>query len=549
MADGISLPTCVVCMEDLGANGGPASLTCGHNGCLECLQELQLRLDVPLCPLCRTPFDPNLNLRLNIDLNDALERMKKMSHVERYAASQVNTFSESKRGLPVLKETDPWVQVTISQKGHSSSVEHANANSDINRGSQATMPEIPLPEVNLRNVISGLYTMVTGRNITDPNQEEPGRNILVPHQEETPEATSELASEETDITTLWPEVNLPSAPPLLHVDEDDSHTIQTILEAEPPQWVPDSFASCCMRCEAPFKPLVCRRHHCRFCGGIFCRACSMGKCLLPVKFRERNPQRVCDFCYEKLEHLQSFLIKYVSNASQIATHDVIDWTCLRGWVNTPLGLSMEQEIYKSSNVLRHYCQIARLKAEGSIPVCVLQGAKGLAILTVAKAGMVLTYKLGTGLVIARRENGSWSAPSAILSFGLGWGAQVGGELTDFVIVLRNSAAVKAFSSRMHFSFGGGLSAAAGPLGRVVEADLRAGDEGIAACYTYSCSKGAFVGLSLEGNIVALRSTTNTQFYGDPYLTPTDILLGPVESPRAVAPLYSALNDLFQTLEG
>lgn len=549
MADGFSLPTCVVCMEDLGANGGPASLTCGHNGCLECLQELQLRLDVPLCPLCRTPFDPNLNLRLNIDLNDALERMRKMTCVERHGAWQVNSFSKLERDLPLLKETEPWVQVSVSKKGHSCSVEHAScdANSDSNRGSQATMPETLLPEVNLRNIISGLFTIVAGRNISYTHQEV-GVNTIVPHREEIPNAISELSSEETDITTLWPEVNLPSAPPLLHVNDDNSQTIQAILEAEPPQWVPDSFSSCCMRCEVPFKPLICGRHHCRFCGGIFCRACSMGKCLLPVKFRERNPQRVCDFCYEKLEDLQSFLIKYVSNASQTATHDVIDWTCLRGWVNTPLGLSMEQEIYKSSNVLRHYCQITRLKTEGSIPVCVLQGAKGLAILTVAKAGMVLTYKLGTGLVIARRENGSWSAPSAILSFGLGWGAQVGGELTDFVIVLRNSAAVKAFSSRMHFSFGGGFSAAAGPLGRVVEADLRAGDEGIAACYTYSCSKGAFVGLSLEGNIVALRSKTNTQFYGDPYLTPNNILLGSVESPRAAAPLYNALSELFQCLE-
>jgi len=48
----------------------------------------------------------------------------------------------------------------------------------------------------------------------------------------------------------------------------------------------------------------------------------------------------------------------------------------------------------------------------------------LAILTVVKAGAIVAYKLGTGLVIARRSDGSWSAPSAICSVGLGWGAQV-----------------------------------------------------------------------------------------------------------------------------
>lgn len=60
---------------------------------------------------------------------------------------------------------------------------------------------------------------------------------------------------------------------------------------------------------------------------------------------------------------------------------------------------------------------------------------------------------------------------------------------DFIIVLHDSRAVKTFCSRMHFSLGAGCSAAAGPVGRVLEADLRAGDRGSGLCYTYSCSKG------------------------------------------------------------
>lgn len=76
-------------------------------------------------------------------------------------------------------------------------------------------------------------------------------------------------------------------------------------------------------------------------------------------------------------------------------------------------------------------QVARLNPERFIPGAVLRGAKGLAILTVAKAGMLLTYKFGSGLVVARRSDGSWSAPSAILSAGLGWGAQVYSKLMVF----------------------------------------------------------------------------------------------------------------------
>lgn len=67
--------------------------------------------------------------------------------------------------------------------------------------------------------------------------------------------------------------------------------------------------------------------------------------------------------------------------------------------------------------------------------------------------------------------------------------QAGGELTDFIIVLRTDDAVKTFTGNVHLSFGAGLSAAVGNVGRAVEADVRAGDGGCAACYTYSCSKG------------------------------------------------------------
>ncbi|KAK7268891.1 hypothetical protein RIF29_21600 [Crotalaria pallida] len=91
---------------------------------------------------------------------------------------------------------------------------------------------------------------------------------------------------------------------------------------------------------------------------------------------------------------------------------------------------------------------------------------------------------------------------------------------------------------MHFSLGAGCSAAAGPVGRVLEADIRAGDRGSGMCYTYSCSKGAFVGVSLGGNVVATRMDTNLRFYGDPYLTTSDILLGMVDRPKAAQPFNS-----------
>eukprot|EP00249_Psilotum_nudum_P017196 c26205_g1_i2 orf=424-2112(+) len=527
------VPTCAVCMEKLGTYGGPASLSCGHNGCLECLQKVQIHSADPVCPLCRTPFDAEWNLGLNVELRDALQR------AEASSSTSTRLSCEELGSYVVL---DPWWQGqeppecnpaqgnrynSPSQQETPIPVSWNNWSEQDERTSMGSPRALP-PEINVWNLLCGMIAILTGRGRSQIDELE----------------GSGGAVEERSGGDMWASVYFPSSAHLLSGPEVDVMSLREVLEAAPPRWVPDSASNTCMQCNANFRPLTRGRHHCRFCGGIFCRVCSRGKCLLPVKFMDRDPQRVCDACYEKLEPVQRTLIDCISNASQIAVHDVTDLSCMRGWLNSPLGLSMEQEIYKATNTLRNFCKVGKLKPEGSIPAAVLRGAKGLAILTVIRVGMMVTYKLGTGLVVLRRD-GTWSAPSAVISCGLGWGAQVGGELTDFIIVLRTSRAVKAFSGHIHLSVGAGISAAAGPLGRAAEADLHVGDGGAAACYTYSCSQGAFIGVSFEGNVVSVRADTNTRFYGDPYLTHADILSGAFPRPRAAAPLYAALHDLFE----
>ncbi|XVF35201.1 hypothetical protein REPUB_Repub18cG0125000 [Reevesia pubescens] len=171
-----------------------------------------------------------------------------------------------------------------------------------------------------------------------------------------------------------------------------------------------------------------------------------------------------------------------------------------------------------------------LKEERFIPLAVPKKAKELAILTVVKDGVLIAYKLETGLVIARRSDGTWFAPSAIFFVGLGCGAQVRGELMDFIIVLYGSKAVKKFCSRMHLSLGAGCSVAPRFVGRVLKADLRAGNRG----FTYNW------------NIVATRMDTNLR-YGDLYLTIADILLKMVNRPKDAKPLYIALDDLYSSI--
>lgn len=101
--------------------------------------------------------------------------------------------------------------------------------------------------------------------------------------------------------------------------------------------------------------------------------------------------------------------------------------------------------------------IAAKGVDNIIPSDILSKAQGLAIFTVVKAGFLFSGRAGSGIVVARLEDGSWSAPSAIGTGGMGFGGQIGAEITDFVVVLNNHMAVKSFASGGNVTLGGNLS--------------------------------------------------------------------------------------------
>jgi lipid-binding SYLF domain-containing protein len=177
----------------------------------------------------------------------------------------------------------------------------------------------------------------------------------------------------------------------------------------------------------------------------------------------------------------------------------------------------------------------RTLPEKRIPASVLRRATGLAIISVVKVGFVFSGKGGKGIVVARMEHG-WSGPSFIATGGAGWGPQVGAEVTDFVFVLNNNAAVRAFSQGGNITLGVDASVAAGPMGR----DAQAGVAPTAAIYSYSRSKGLFVGAALEGAVLVTQKDENARYYRRP-VTAHDILSGRVESPRGAARLRTALG--------
>ena len=199
-------------------------------------------------------------------------------------------------------------------------------------------------------------------------------------------------------------------------------------------------------------------------------------------------------------------------------------------VSSPVE-AFQDDVNQAATIIERFQEIP----ESSIPQAVLRDAKGLAILTVIKAGFVFSGRGGSGVVVARTRKG-WSGPSAIGTGGAGFGLQIGAQVTEFVIVLNTDAAVQAFSRGGNVTIGADVSAAAGPVGRTLEASVMP----TAAVYTYSRSQGLFAGVSLEGTVIAARDGANAEYYGK-RVSPSDILSGKVKPPPGAKRLLNVLR--------
>jgi len=162
------------------------------------------------------------------------------------------------------------------------------------------------------------------------------------------------------------------------------------------------------------------------------------------------------------------------------------------------------------------------------------------VITVLKAGFLGSGRLGSGIIVARLSDGSWSAPSALATAGGGFGGQIGFELTDFVFILNDYSAVRTFSQAASVTLGGNVSIAAGPVGRNAEASGAASLKGVAGVFSYSKTKGLFAGVSLEGSVLIERRDANEKMYGG-RITARQLLEGGVRPPPAADPLMRVLN--------
>jgi lipid-binding SYLF domain-containing protein len=178
-----------------------------------------------------------------------------------------------------------------------------------------------------------------------------------------------------------------------------------------------------------------------------------------------------------------------------------------------------------------------------IPQKVIRNCVGLAIFTVMRTGLWVSGAGGSGVLLARKEDGSWSPPSGILIHTLGVGFMAGIDIYDCVVVINNREALEAFS-KVRVSLGGEISAVAGPLGvgGILDSEVTRDRRPL---FSYMKSRGLYGGIQLDGTIIIERNDENARFYGE-RVPVREILKGHV---RRVPPGTRMLMEIVKQADG
>jgi len=155
-----------------------------------------------------------------------------------------------------------------------------------------------------------------------------------------------------------------------------------------------------------------------------------------------------------------------------------------------------------------------------------------------KAAFIVGGNYGRGFMMCRHASGlGWSAPAGVKIEGGSVGFQIGGSETDVIMLVMNKrGAEKLLSDK--FTLGADASAAAGPVGRTTSADTDAKLH--AEILSWSRSRGAFAGISLDGATLRPDHDANSELYGRT-LTNEQIVAGTIKSPASGSKLTAELN--------
>lgn len=155
---------------------------------------------------------------------------------------------------------------------------------------------------------------------------------------------------------------------------------------------------------------------------------------------------------------------------------------------------------------------------------------------VVKGGFILGAQAGRGVASCRLASG-WSAPAFFEIKGGSVGLQIGGQATDFVLLIMNESGMKSLLSDK-FELGGEGSVAAGPVGRTASASTDVKLD--AQILSYSRSKGLFGGISLKGSVISPEKSDMEGTYGKGIKAATILAADKARAPQEVQVFPNAL---------
>jgi lipid-binding SYLF domain-containing protein len=201
------------------------------------------------------------------------------------------------------------------------------------------------------------------------------------------------------------------------------------------------------------------------------------------------------------------------------------------------GNAERERVKESGEVLK---QILDMPDKG-VPGSVLNGSKCVIVLpSVKKVAIGIGGTYGRGVMTCRTGadyKGPWSAPIMMASSGGNIGFQIGGEATDFLIIVTNDQGAKTLLNNK-VKLGADASVAAGPVGRTAEASTNARMQ--AQMLSYSRSRGVFGGVSLSGATLRPDGGANENLYGRK-VSGAEIIEGKVSPPPEAQQLISGLQ--------
>ncbi|HET8925337.1 MAG TPA: lipid-binding SYLF domain-containing protein [Candidatus Acidoferrum sp.] len=161
--------------------------------------------------------------------------------------------------------------------------------------------------------------------------------------------------------------------------------------------------------------------------------------------------------------------------------------------------------------------------------------------SVLKAAFIFGGSYGRGSMTCRKGDdfrGPWGAPTMMALEGGSFGLQIGGQATDFVLLVMNESGARGILAGK-VKLGGDASVAAGPVGRdtSAETDVTLRSE----ILSYSRARGVFAGISLQGSTIRPDNNANEQIYGKKLPAKHIVLAGRVAVPEAAQQFVSTLD--------